>query len=268
MRVQYNDIDEKPLLPLASAYFAPLWWNLSLFPRAGVMKAKESMAAAKSQTAEPKLLLASSSPRRRALLQALELRFTVAAADVDETPQPGEMPDDLALRLAIAKAQVVAARVPASEGYLVIAADTVVALGEQIMGKPVDEADAWRMLALLRAGPHQVYSAVTLLDTSNRTHRTRLNTTTVLMRAYTDEEIDAYIATGDPLDKAGAYGLQHVEFAPAMNVEGCPASVIGLPLGDLRDLLVEAGVQVRPVAPVCERHIAFACCRRAGEGYP
>jgi septum formation protein len=214
------------------------------------------------------LVLASSSPRRQALMQALGLQFTVAAADLDETPRPSEKPGDLALRLATAKAQSVAARLPGDRAYWVIAADTVVALGDQVLGKPLDRADAQRMLVLLRDGPHQVYSAVCLMDTSNRAHRSRLNTTTVVMRDYGDEEIDAYIATGDPLDKAGAYGLQHVEFAPANGVEGCPSSVIGLPLGDLRDLLVEAGVQVGPVAPVCERHLEFACCRRAGEGYP
>lgn len=212
-----------------------------------------------------RLVLASTSPRRQAFLRELGLAFTVAAADVDETPLPGEAPAALAARLAEQKAQAVAARLSAQGRALVIAADTVVALDDQVLGKPVDAAEARWMLALLRDGPHQVHSAVSLLDTGRNVQETRLCSTTVVMRAYSDEEIDAYVATGDPLDKAGAYAIQHPVFAPARALMGCLSGVVGLPLGVLRDLLLEAGVLVGPVVPVCERQGSFPCCRRAQE---
>ena len=213
----------------------------------------------------PLLVLASTSPRRQAFLRELGLSFTVAAAEVDETPLAGELPVDLAVRLAGQKAQAVADRLSGQERVLVIAADTVVALGERILGKPEDAAEARRMLALLRDGPHQVHSAVSLLDTGRNVQETRLCSTTVVMRAYSDAEIDAYVATGDPLDKAGAYAIQHPVFAPARALVGCLSGVVGLPLGVLRDLLLEAGVPVGPVAPVCERQGGFPCCRRVQE---
>jgi len=213
----------------------------------------------------PRLVLASTSPRRQAFLRELGLAFTVAAADVDETPLAGESPTGLATRLAERKAQAVAAQLSGQGRALVIAADTVVALDDQVLGKPVDAAEARWMLALLRDGPHQVHSAVSLLDTGRGVQKTRLCSTTVVMRAYSDAEIDAYVATGDPLDKAGAYAIQHPVFAPARALVGCLSGVVGLPLGVLRDLLLEAGVAVGPVAPVCERQGGFPCCRRGQE---
>lgn len=211
--------------------------------------------------ATPQVVLASASPRRQAYLTELGLHFVVAPADVDETPQPGETPVALAARLAEAKARAVAQRLPADGRRIVVAADTVVALGDRLLGKPEDAADAWRMLDVLRQGPHQVHSAVSIFDTAHGQVRTRVNSTTVHMRPYTDAEIDAYIATGDPLDKAGAYAIQHPEFAPAAAIEGCLSGVVGLPLGTLADLLAEVGIELPPVAPVCQRRTAFMCCR-------
>jgi septum formation protein len=145
------------------------------------------------------LILASSSPRRREFMQRLGVDFAIHTADIDETPLPGERPDALAERLAFAKAQAVARRLPHSpSGALVIAADTVVALGDVLLGKPGDATDATAMLELLRDQEHHVISAVSVLDTASGRQETRVNDTVVTMRAYRDDEIAAYVASGDP----------------------------------------------------------------------
>lgn len=210
--------------------------------------------------ATPLLVLASSSPRRQVYLADLGLLFVAEPADVDETPLDGEHPIALAIRLAESKARTVAERFRGGR-RLIVAADTVVALGDRLLGKPEDDVDAWRMLDVLRDGPHDVHSAVSVLDTADGSLRTQVSSTIVVMRPYSDAEIDAYVATGDPLDKAGAYAIQHPTFNPAAAIEGCLSGVVGLPLGVLADLLAEAGVDVPPVAPVCERRTHFPCCR-------
>ena len=214
----------------------------------------------------PILILASSSPRRREFMQRLGVDFAIHTADIDETPLLGEQPDALAERLAVAKAQAVAHRLPHSpSGALVIAADTVVALGDALLGKPIDAADATAMLETLRNQEHHVISAVSVLDTASGRQETRVNDTVVTMRAYRDDEIAAYVATGDPLDKAGAYAIQHVGFHPVCKISGCVAGVIGLPLVDLRDLLEMFGVQIDvEIASICQSQIEFSCCQAAG----
>jgi len=210
------------------------------------------------------LILASGSPRRQQFLRELGLDFRVVVADIDETPFPGEAPIPLAQRLATAKAQAVAARLPAGEAGLIIAADTVVAQGAELLGKPVDAADAVRMLRALRALPHHVHSGISLLDTGSGRQVSRVNSSLVQMRDYSDAELADYVATGDPLDKAGAYAIQHPTFAPVSALTGCISGVIGLPLADLRDLLAAFGVTLAtPVVPVCARHTSFPCCQLA-----
>lgn len=209
------------------------------------------------------LILASSSPRRREFMQRLGVNFSIHTADIDESPLPGERPDALAERLAVAKARAVARRLPYSpSGALVIAADTVVALGDALLGKPDGAADATAMLETLRDQEHHVISAVSVLDTASDRQETRVNDTLVTMRAYQDEEIAAYVASGDPLDKAGAYAIQHAGFHPVCKVNGCVAGVIGLPLVDLRDLLEMFGVTIGvEIAPICNSQTRFSCCR-------
>lgn len=209
------------------------------------------------------LVLASASPRRQQFLRDLGLSYTLVVAPVDENPRPGEAPVALAYRLAEAKARAAAARLPQDgRPRLVIAADTVVALGDLLLGKPVDAAEATTMLAQLRDRVHEVHSGVSVLDPLHKVQRTRVNTTAVRMRAYTDAEIVAYVATGDPLDKAGAYAIQHRQFAPVAAVNGCISGVIGLPLADLRDLLAEFGVTTpRTVLDACQPHTDFPCCQ-------
>ena len=209
------------------------------------------------------VVLASSSPRRQAFLRDLKLPFTVIPADIDETPLPGEAPAMLALRLASHKAQLVAAKFDAGERTVIIAADTVVALGDMLLGKPEDKADASRMLFLLRNCAHEVHSAVSVLDSATGQTETVVNTTTVWMRRYSDMEVALYVRSGDPMDKAGAYAIQHPTFEPARVINGCLSGVIGLPLGDLRDLLAHVGITLSTdVVPVCEAQTHFRCCQR------
>ncbi len=203
------------------------------------------------------LILASKSPRRQALLSALGVTFTVDAADVDETPLPGEAPDALVCRLCRIKAQAVAARCPEA---VVLAADTLVALDGALLGKPADPFEATAMLRRLRARIHQVYTAVCVATDGQLA--ARLSVSNVTMRAYSDEEIARYVASGDPLDKAGAYAIQHPLFAPVEAWEGCYAGIMGLPLRLAHEMLTESGVPIPgDVALVCEGMSGTRCCR-------
>jgi septum formation protein len=209
-----------------------------------------------------RLVLASNSPRRQQLFHELGLTFTALAADIDETPLPGEHPGAMTCRLAEEKARAVALRLgEVTADTLIVASDTTVALGDEIYGKPIDAADAKRMLQDLRNGPHQVFSAVSVLQLPGERQATRINTTNVFMRDYSEREIDAYIASGDPLDKAGAYGIQARDFNCVAHLQGCYAGVMGLPLADLSELLAEFGYTVTADVPaVCGMVNTFQCC--------
>ncbi|MBI1295322.1 septum formation protein Maf [bacterium] len=213
------------------------------------------------------LILASASPRRRRFLLEMKIPHLLRAADIDEAPLPHEDPADLALRLACDKAAAVADRLSQVElPGLIIASDTVVALDGETLGKPVDEDDAIAMLRRLGGRTHQVHSAIVLLlvaEDGTHNHASHLNTTDVDMRNYSDEEIVAYVSSGDPFDKAGGYAIQHRGFEPVAGLRGCPAGVMGLPLADLRDLLAEFGVNISvPLAPVCRRLTGLPCCQK------
>ena len=204
------------------------------------------------------LVLASASPRRRELLAALALPFSVAAAEVDERQIPGKLPVELVQRLSRAKAAAVACRYPDA---IIVAADTVVVLDGVVLGKPADAEDAVGMLRALRGRPHFVYSAVTALDAATGQEATEVSESCVWMRGYNDDEIAAYVASGDPLDKAGAYAIQHRGFAPVSRFEGCYASIMGLPLGHLAQALASVGVAVLvDVAQACQAATGAACC--------
>ena len=210
------------------------------------------------------LILASASPRRQQFLRDLGLDFTIKVADIDEIPQPDETPIALARRLAETKARTVAQRLPqAAVPCLIIAADTVVALGTTLLGKPANAQEATEMLVALRDKIHEVHTGLSIFATDSRQQRTRVNTTQVRMRNYSDIALATYVATGDPLDKAGAYAIQHREFDPAEALAGCLSGVMGLPLGDLRDLLATFDVSLpQPVFLACTRHGAFECCQQ------
>ncbi len=193
-------------------------------------------------------ILASGSPRRRELLSSLGITFTVIKSDIDETQHAGEPPLDYVRRLSSAKADAVAAKlegsalVLAADTVVILAADTLGILDGEILGKPVDAADARHMLQRLRDRGHIVCTALTLLQTGAAERQiTRLTQTEVSMRAYTDDEIDAYIATGDPFDKAGSYAIQHEGFHPVARIDGSYTNVVGLPLETLQEMLEEIG---------------------------
>jgi septum formation protein len=203
------------------------------------------------------LILASGSPRRQALLALLGVEFTVDTASVDETPLPGETPAAMVCRLCRAKARAVAQRGPG--GTTILAADTVVALRGGLLGKPAGAAEATAMLRALRDRTHQVYTAICVV--ANGELRSRLSVSHVTMRPYNDEEIRAYVDSGDPLDKAGAYAIQHAGFFPVARWEGCYPSIMGLPLSLAAELLTEAGIELRTdVVSVCERISGAGCC--------
>ena len=212
-----------------------------------------------------RLLLASASPRRRELLQLLGLPFEVTQADVDETPTEGEAPLALVARLSAAKAQD-AARIsslsascrPAAAAIL--ACDTIVVFEGAIMGKPRDAAEAAAMLRRLRAREHDVCTAISLLNPGTGLHRTDVALTSLTMRPFTDEEVSAYVASGDPLDKAGAYAIQHAGFRPVAEFRGCYANVVGLPLCHLAKCLRAWGIRPQPGLPArCQAQTGRQC---------
>ena len=203
------------------------------------------------------LVLASNSPRRRQLL-ALGWKFQVIPAEVDERPLPGEQPKDYVLRLAEGKARVAGSRSP--RDAIVIAADTTVVDGTDILGKPVDNHQAQAMLHRLRGRSHQVYTALALLRIADGALLTDWCRTDVPMRDYSDQEMLAYIATGDPLDKAGAYAIQHNGFKPVEHLEGCYANVMGLPLCHLTRTLEKLGAHPETDLPqTCQSALDYIC---------
>lgn len=173
-----------------------------------------------------RIILASTSPRRREILASLGLEFELRPSEVVETPLPGERPAEMAGRLARAKAR---AALPQA-GELAIGADTVVELDGKILGKPVDAVEAMVMLARLRGRWHQVISAMSFVSGKRVEEHVGIESTRVRMRNYSDEEIQAYIASGEPFDKAGAYAIQSREFDPVAEIEGCYLNVVGLPV--------------------------------------
>ena len=193
------------------------------------------------------LILASASPRRRALIRALDIPARiVGSGDDEDAPRPGEPAHAYVQRLALAKARhALAANAPAAHSALILGADTAVAIDGDILGKPVDQAHAARMLKLLRGRPHRVVSGIALIDAATSRHATAARASAVHMRRYTDAEIAAYIASAQPYDKAGAYAAQDTAFNPAARIDGCYLNVIGLPLCDVLRLLADFGAPAR-----------------------
>lgn len=185
------------------------------------------------------IILASGSPRRRQLLEQIGLSFTVRSSDVDESVEPGLSPAAMVEQLSLRKGQAVAGSV--GPDSLVLAADTVVALGDTILGKPQDRAQAVSMLTSLSGKTHQVYTGVTLLGGGRRV--TEHETTAVTFRSLSREEIVAYVDTGEPMDKAGAYGIQGYGALLVERLEGDYFNVMGLPLCRLGRMLAAFGVE-------------------------
>jgi septum formation protein len=217
------------------------------------------MSNAFKRDREP-LILASASPRRRQIMGLIDIPFEAIDVDVDETPLPGEAPEVLAGRLAGLKARTAIGRFP---DRIVVAADTVVALDGEALGKPADAAEAETMLRRLRARTHDVITGVAVACPATGLPEpevvTATVTTEVRMRRYTDEEIAAYVATGDPFDKAGSYAIQHPGFHPVEQIEGCYLNVVGFPLPVVRALLRETGRRVPPVIPLALEALCPGC---------
>jgi MAF protein len=193
-----------------------------------------------------RLILASGSPRRRQLLSLLGMPFVVKAVGVDESPLYGEPPTEAVLRVSQIKA-LSASEVRPDE--LVLAADTTVVLDGQMLGKPNGPDEAAWMLQRLRGRVHMVYSGVTVWHPASRGMVCELAGSEVWMREYDEDEVAAYIASGDPLDKAGAYAIQHPEFDPVLRVEGCWLNVVGLPLCHVGRALTRFGIMVPANVP-------------------
>ncbi len=178
-------------------------------------------------------------------MAALGVEFDVVPSDVDETLEPGPLPDAVA-RLALRKARAVAAARPAG---LVLAADTLVVLDGTALGKPADAAEARAMLRALRGRTHEVMTGVAVLDAASGRHATETAVSRVTMTAYSEAALEAYVAGGEPLDKAGAYALQGAGGALVAGWEGSRSNVVGLPLQTTAALLRRFGVTVSAPPP-------------------
>jgi septum formation protein len=198
---------------------------------------------------EPMLILASASPRRQELLHSSGIHFAVQPTDIPETAGPGEHPKACAERLAREKALAVSRERPTD---LVLGADTIVVVDGEILGKPVDAADAARMLHRLSGRSHQVITGVCLTGTEPRTENRELRTfedigsatTTVFMDALSDADIKSYVATGEPMDKAGAYAIQGIASRWIPRIEGDYPNVVGLPVALVYRMLRAHGAKL------------------------
>lgn len=207
-------------------------------------------------TSHPLLILASNSPRRRQLLALADWMFNVIVADVDESTRANESPAEYVLRLAETKARAV----PAHADQIILAADTTVVAGNDILGKPKDNVEAYEMLTRLRGRTHQVYTGVALLRLSDGLLLKELSVTDVPMRDYSEAEVHAYIQTGDPLDKAGAYAIQHPRFKPVAHMAGCYAGVMGLPMCHVVRMMRQMDAPPHADVPVkCQTLLEYQC---------
>ena len=187
-----------------------------------------------------RVILASGSPRRRQLLELIGIEHHVLPSNIDETLRPRETPRRHAERLAREKASAIATREP---GTITIAADTIVVINRKVLGKPRDEADARRMLSMLSGREHTVITAVAVAR--GRKLRSAVEEVRVKFRRLREDEIDAYVATREPMDKAGAYGIQGFGATIVECVNGDYFAVMGLPLARLVTLLRDLGVRYR-----------------------
>jgi septum formation protein len=229
---------------------------------------KDSITFRMHQSKKPELILASSSPRRQELLREIGIPFQVHAANINEDQRPGELPMEYALRLAREKALVVSKQYPQS---YVLGADTIVVVDGEVLGKPIDHADAARMLRLLSGRAHEVTTAVSLIapnfaapSTASQSKavpntvtsetgvpnlaaqgtlvETRASTTKVYFREIAEAEIQQYVAGGEPMDKAGAYAIQGGASRWTDRIEGEFSNVVGLPLSLVTEMLKITGL--------------------------
>lgn len=209
-----------------------------------------------------RFILASQSPRRRELLTLTGYPFQVMVADVDEAVIDHPDPAENSLQTALLKAEAIVERRPIIEDdrVIVVAADTTVALDGQMLGKPADTAEAAQMLKALRAREHQVHTGMALVELGAGQEVTAVHTALVTMRSYTDQEIERYVASGDPMDKAGAYAIQHPRFRPVSVLDGCYLGVMGLSVCQLLQQLERLNVpQIADLDAVAAAHGQYPC---------
>jgi MAF protein len=212
----------------------------------------------------PYLLLASLSPRRRRLIALLDLPVRFAVADVDEDSITIPDPARNVIETARLKAETIRARVD-DPLAVIVAADTTVAFQGEMLNKPADAAEARAMLRRLRGRTHQVHTGLVVWHAGTGQVIEDVATIDVPMRAYSDTDMEAYIATGDPMDKAGAYNIHHPEFRPVVAMTGCYAGVMGFPLCHLARALWRLGLPAHPaVADRCQTFIRYQCPVYAG----
>ncbi|MGH8510374.1 MAG: Maf family protein [Gammaproteobacteria bacterium] len=195
------------------------------------------------------LYLNSESPRRQALLGQLGVAFVTISAPIDETWNGAETPACYVERMALEKAQFGWRSIAQRNPLPVLGADTAVVLEGTILGKPGDPSDAVNMLAAVSGRHHEVYTAVALVEPSGASHRSRVNMTRVYLRAIAACEREAYVATGEPFGKAGAYAIQGLAAACIERIEGSYSGVMGLPLYETAELLRAAGIEILACDP-------------------
>jgi septum formation protein len=191
-----------------------------------------------------KIVLASASPRRAEILRNAGIPFEVRALIFDETRRPGELRGDYVRRLALGKARTAAAQYREPDDCLFIGADTIVVAGDEILGKAESEADARRMLRLLSGSVHEVHTGVAIVRRPGSQEAVIDETTRVNFEPLSDDEIEQYIATGEPFDKAGAYAIQGIAGRYITRIDGCYFNVVGLPLARLWSLLRHFGWKI------------------------
>ncbi|MCD6577517.1 MAG: septum formation protein Maf [Anaerolineaceae bacterium] len=205
-----------------------------------------------------KFWLASNSPRRKEMLTWAGWDLKVSASNINESRHSGESAAEYVLRLASEKAAYPIQEVGLED--IVIAADTIVVLDGEILGKPADEEEAYEMLSRLRARAHWVMTAIAVRKGSNGRMHQDICRTRVQMRKYTNEEIQQYISGGDPMDKAGAYAIQNAAFHPVVNFNGCFASVMGMPLCHLERILLKFfSYKKSGLAEICQKYLNYNC---------
>ncbi|PYI52222.1 Maf family protein [Paenibacillus flagellatus] len=193
---------------------------------------------------QPTLILASGSPRRQELIRTLGLPYRIDAADVDESMPEGTPPGTYVEQLSLRKARAVIGRANAGEPGIVIGSDTVVVLDGRILGKPKDEDDAFAMLSAIEGRAHHVYTGIACIDVRTGRELVRHETTRVTMKPMDAERIRRYIATREPMDKAGAYAVQGIGALLVAGIEGDFFTVVGMSVRLLGEMLEEMGVRV------------------------
>jgi len=192
-----------------------------------------------------RIILASSSPRRQELLQSLKLPLLIHPSNADETVDEKLSRAEVVEALALRKASAVKDQLGAgSDQGIVVGSDTIVVLDSQILGKPADRHDAFRMLRALQGRTHEVYTGVACIDLLTGAQRVKHRTTRVHMKPLDDAQIERYIATGEPMDKAGSYAIQGMGATIVDFIEGDYFNVVGLPLSLLSDMLAELGLNI------------------------